>query len=132
MKNEIKQEKMDLVLTVERILEPQRFTKRDGTASERYAFVGIYRNGKYETRLAVDVMKPEVWAGANIRVGGTYSVSFKLESREWKGRWFTSCSAWKILPVGAVAASVSATGAGAPLGAVKGFDTAANDNGLPF
>lgn len=121
---------MDLVLTVERILEPQRFTKRDGTASERYAFVGIYRNGNYETRLAVDVMKPEVWAGANIRVGGTYSVSFKLESREWKGRWFTSCSAWKILPVGV--AAVSATGAGAPLGSVKGFETAANDNGLPF
>ncbi len=33
-----------------------------------------------------------------LRVGGLYTVSFNLESREYNGRWYTDVSVWRVQP----------------------------------
>jgi len=33
-----------------------------------------------------------------LRVGGLYTVSFNLESREFNGRWYTDVNVWRVQP----------------------------------
>jgi hypothetical protein len=57
-------------------------------------FVGETQ-GQYPKNIAFAVMGEDKFAQMGIVVGGTYNVSFDVESREWKGKWFTEASAWR-------------------------------------
>lgn len=89
---------MEITVTVEQILEPQSFTKRDGTEIVRNAFVGK-TNGQYPKHVKFDVINKDLFERMNIVVGYEYIVSFDVESREWNGKWFSSISAWKAVCV---------------------------------
>ena len=85
---------MEITVTIEKILEPQSFDKKDGTKMVRNSFVGK-NNGQYPKSVKFDVLKPETFEKMRLAVGFEYIVSFDVESREWNGRWYTSLNAWK-------------------------------------
>lgn len=91
---------MEINVKIETVLPVQTFTKRDGSVGERFAFVGKTTRGQYDKSVKFDVLSKEIWDKVgSMQVGGTYQVSFDVESREWNGKWFTSCNAWRVVPV---------------------------------
>jgi hypothetical protein len=91
---------MDLVVKIERILEPQSFTsKKDGTVYTKRAFVGRTVNDKYPKPICFTCIGDEAWGRLNLRVGLSYNVSFDVSSREWNGRWFTEATCWRAVAI---------------------------------
>lgn len=79
------------------ILDAQRFvSKKDGKEYVRNAFV-VETVGQYPKRVCFTVMGDDRWHQMSILVGKSYNVSFDVESREWQGKWFTDCMAWKAV-----------------------------------
>lgn len=76
-------------------LEPQRFvSQKNGNEYVTTVFV-IETQGQYPKKVAMKVMGEDKFKQMGIAIGGTYNVSFDVESREWKGKWFTECQAWR-------------------------------------
>lgn len=79
------------------ILEPQRFvSQKNGNEYVTTVFV-IETQGQYPKKVAFKVMGEEKFKQMNIVMGGTYNVSFDVESREWQGKWFNDINAWKVV-----------------------------------
>lgn len=77
------------------ILEPQRFvSQKNGNEYVTTVFV-IETQGQYPKKVAMKVMGEDKFNNMGIAMGCTYNVSFDVESREWKGKWFTECQAWR-------------------------------------
>lgn len=77
------------------ILEPQRFvSQKNGNEYITTVFV-IETPGQYPKKVAMKVMGEDKFKQMGIAIGGIYNVSFDVESREWKGKWFTECQAWR-------------------------------------
>lgn len=77
------------------ILEPQRFvSSKNGNEYVTTVFV-IETPGQYPKKVAMKVMGEDKFKQMGIIMGGTYNVSFDVESREWQGKWFTECQAWR-------------------------------------
>ena len=88
---------MEITGKVVSVLEPQSFTsKKDGSVVVKHFFV-IETQGQYPKKVAFSVIGDEKFRQMNIVVGGTYNVSFDVESREWQGKWFSDVSAWRAL-----------------------------------
>ena len=82
---------MDVQITVVKILDAQRFvSRRDGSELLKNVFVGTTQE-QYAKQIAFSVIGAERFAQMGIVIGGTYNVSFDVESREWNGRYFTEC-----------------------------------------
>ena len=76
-------------------LEPQRFvSSKNGNEYVTIVFV-IETQGQYPKKVAMKVIGEDKFKQMGIAIGGTYNVSFDVESREWKGKWFTECQAWR-------------------------------------
>ena len=81
------------------ILDAEKFvSKKNGNEYVRHSFV-IETQGSYPKKICFSVMGDDKWGKFAIVVGNSYSVSFDIESREWNGRWFTECGAWKVVSV---------------------------------
>src|SRR5574344_377428 len=77
------------------ILDPQRFvSSKNGNEYITPVFV-IETPGQYPKKVAMKVMGEDKFKQMGIVMGGTYNVSFDVESREWQGKWFTECQAWR-------------------------------------
>ena len=77
------------------ILESQRFvSQKNGNEYVTTVFV-IETYGQYPKKVAMKVMGEDKFKQMGIVMGGTYNVSFDVESREWQGKWFTECQAWR-------------------------------------
>lgn len=77
------------------ILEPLRFvSSKNGNEYVTTVFV-IETPGQYPKKVAMKVMGEEKFKQMGIVMGGIYNVSFDVESREWQGKWFTECQAWR-------------------------------------
>lgn len=88
---------MELTGKVIAILEPQSFvSQKNGNTYVTNVFI-IETQGQYPKKVAFKVMGEDKFKQMGIVVGGNYNVSFDVESREWKDRWFTECSAWKAI-----------------------------------
>ena len=76
-------------------LEPQRFvSSKNGNEYVSIVFV-IETQGQYPKKVAMKVIGEDKFKQMGIAIGGIYNVSFDVESREWKGKWFTECQAWR-------------------------------------
>ena len=79
------------------VLEPQKFvSQKNGNTYVTNQFV-IETQGQYPKKVAFKVMGEDKFAQMQIAVGGFYNVSFDVESREWQGKWFTECQAWRAV-----------------------------------
>ena len=91
---------MEITVKIEKILEPQSFVSRtNGNTYVTHVFVGETTNTQYPKMVAFKVMGNDRMANMAIVVGGTYNVSFDVESREWQGKYFTECQAWRAVRV---------------------------------
>ena len=133
---------MDLQVKVIKVLETQKFTsQKNGNEYVKNFFVGE-TIGQYPKHVAFSVMGEEKFKQMGIVVGGTYNVSFDIDSREWKGRWFTDCNAWKAIRVDGNAPQASQATqpvsqqpqaqAPSPQPAVADATPSSNSNDLPF
>lgn len=88
---------MEITGKVISILEPQKFTsKKDGSEIVKHFFV-IETQGQYPKKIAFSVLGQDKFNQMGLVVGGTYNVSFDVESREWQGKWFSDVSAWRAI-----------------------------------
>lgn len=77
------------------ILEPQRFvSQKNGNEYVTTVFV-IETQGQYPKKVAMKVMGEDKFKQMGIVMGGTYNVSFDVESREWNSKYYTECQAWR-------------------------------------
>lgn len=87
---------MEIQVKIIKVLETQSFTsQKTGNVYVKNIFVG-QTQGVYPKNIAFAVMGEDKFAQMCIVVGGTYNVSFDVESREWNGKWFTEASAWRV------------------------------------
>lgn len=85
----------DITGKVIAILEPQRFvSQKNGNEYVSIVFV-IETQGQYPKKVAMKVMGEDKFKQMGIAMGCTYNVSFDVESREWKGKYYTECQAWR-------------------------------------
>lgn len=91
---------MEITVKIEKILEPQSFvSKTNGNTYVTHVFVGETTNTQYPRMVAFKVMGDDRMRNMGIVVGGTYNISFDVESREWNGKYFTECQAWRAVRV---------------------------------
>ena len=91
---------MDLNVKIVKILDAQSYVSKSNnqTYVTRF-FVGETTNTQFPKKVAFKVFGEEKFNAMGIVVGGTYNVSFDVESREWNGKYFTECQAWKAVRV---------------------------------
>lgn len=91
---------MDLNVKIVKILDAQSYVSKSNnqTYVTRF-FVGETTNTQYPKMVAFKVFGEEKFNAMGIVVGGTYNVSFDVESREWNGKYFTECQAWKAVRI---------------------------------
>lgn len=88
---------MEISVKIIEVLAPQTFTSsRDGSSIVKNVFIGETA-GQYPKKIAFSVIGEDKFRLMNIVVGNTYNVSFDVESRQWRDKWFTECSAWKTV-----------------------------------
>lgn len=68
-------------------------------------FVISCMDGKYEKKIAFTVFETNLPKLDNVKEDSTVEVEFKLDSREWQGKWFTDAVAWDIKVSGSVASA---------------------------
>lgn len=91
---------MEITVKIKKILEPQSFvSKTNGNTYVTHIFVGETTNTQYPRKVAFKVMGDDRMRNMGIVVGGTYNISFDVESREWQGKYFTECQAWKAVRI---------------------------------
>lgn len=133
---------MEIQITILKILETQKFvSKKDGSEIVKNVFIGTTQ-GQYPKKIAFTVMGEDKFNQMGIVVGGTYTVSFDVESREWQGKWFTEASAWKAVRIDGAqgqqqAPQANTSQAQAPASPVQETTSGAQGNGeqmddLPF
>ena len=120
---------MELTGKIIAVLDEQRFSGKNGEIVKN-SFV-LETNGEYPKKVAFTVIGEERWQKMGVAVGREVSVSFDVSSREWQGRWFTEASAWKVVSLGGVSASV-APAAAPPVMVEPASEDNGGGDGLPF
>lgn len=104
------------------VLPLQSGTSKSGNEWKKQEFV-IETNESYPKEICFTLFGDKVDAyGFDIEVGALVEVSFDVESREWNGRWFTECRAYKLTFFSTAAPQAPAQPAKAPV----------PDNDTPF
>ncbi len=71
--------------------------KESGKEWKKSGVVITFKDGNYEKDLALTVMGSKVDELSNLRVGIEITASITPSSREYNGKWYTDCAAWKIV-----------------------------------
>lgn len=83
------------------VLPEQRFSGKNGEIAKN-AFVIEWQDNGYTQKLCLEVVGLDKWdkMKSSVVVGNTVLVRFGISSREYNGRWFTSCNCWYCSNVG--------------------------------
>lgn len=92
---------MERTAKIIQVLPEQRFNGKNGEIVKN-AFVIEWQDNGYTQRLCLEVMGADKWEKMQKAVVVGYEVLVKYEatSREYQGRWFTSCSCFYCSNVG--------------------------------
>ncbi len=71
----------------------------------------VETDGQYPKKVCISVWGDKIDAN-QLREGNTLNISFDVESREYNGRWYTDCKAWKISSAGGGNSGNSSSNAG--------------------
>ena len=74
--------------------------------NKRSFVIGIESNYPYD--ICFDLLKDKVRMIDGFQIGEEVKVSFDVRSREYNGKWFTGCTAWRIEKGGTVSAAPGA------------------------
>lgn len=79
------------------VLPEQRGSGRSGEWVKN-SFVIEYKDGGYAVKLCLEVNGADKWEKMkkSVVVGADVLAKFGVSSREWQGRWFTSCQCWFV------------------------------------
>ena len=92
---------IELTGKVVSILPEQKFNGKNGEVVKN-AFVLEWFDNGYPQRLCLEVVGQEKFNKMRnaVRVDNDVLVRFNVSSREWQGRWFTSCQCFYCANVG--------------------------------
>tara|TARA_R110002167_G_scaffold121776_1_gene300148 strand:- start:161 stop:466 length:306 start_codon:yes stop_codon:yes gene_type:complete len=78
-----------------KVLDKEQGTSKAGKEWVKQSFV-IKTDAKFNPEICFELFGEDKVAMLPILIGETLSVDFNLSSREYKGRYYTQASAWKI------------------------------------
>lgn len=83
---------MERTAKIIQVLPEQRFNGKNGEIVKN-AFVIEWQDNGYTQKLCLEVMGAEKWEKMQraVAVGNEVLVKYEATSREWQGKWFTSC-----------------------------------------
>lgn len=64
--------------------------------AEKRIFVIEIEPGTYSQQIAFELFRDKVSLINNFKEGDIVTVEFNVKGREWKGKYYTNLSAWKI------------------------------------
>lgn len=81
---------------IEKALDEQSGTSKNGRQWRKRSYVGVYDNSnqQYPKSIVFDVLGDKI-DQLNIMPGNRYEVDVDFETRQWNGRYFLSASCWK-------------------------------------
>ena len=127
---------MEISIKVEKILEPFKFvSKKSGEEMVKNTFVGVTQVSDYPKTIAFTVFGGDKFSQMGIVVGGIYNVSFEVESREWNGKYFTECNAWRAVRTDNGVQAPKPNYAPQPQNApqqAQAFDNGSSSDAVPF
>lgn len=80
--------------------EPTGGTSKAGKEWSKQGFVIDDEAKEYPKKISFDVMNDKTNMFDNFRVGTMVDVDFNVESREYQGKYYTNCNAFKVTAVG--------------------------------
>ena len=92
---------MERTAKIIQVLPEQKFNGKNGEIVKN-AFVIEWTDNGYTQKLCLEVMGNEKWEKMQkaVAVGNEVLVKYDATSREWQGKWFTSCSCFYCSNVG--------------------------------
>ena len=92
---------MERTAKIIQVLPEQRFNGKNGEIVKN-AFVIEWQDNGYTQRLCLEVMGADKWEKMQkaVAVGNEVLVKYEATSREWQGKWFTSCQCFYCSNVG--------------------------------
>ena len=92
---------MERTAKIIQVLPEQRFNGKNGEIVKN-AFVIEWQDNGYTQKLCLEVMGSEKWEKMKkaVVVGNEVLVKYEATSREWQGKWFTSCLCFYCSNVG--------------------------------
>jgi hypothetical protein len=122
---------MERTAKIIQVLPEQRFNGKNGEIVKN-AFVIEWTDNGYTQRLFLEVMGADKWEKMQkaVAVGNEVLVKYEATSREWQGKWFTSCQCFYCSNVGGQQQTVNND----PSHAVQSAQQAPppQDDNLPF
>ena len=82
---------MEITGKVTHVLEPITGTSDKGDWKKQ-TFVILENKDQYPKSIAFDAFNKDF----NLKAGDEVVVSINIESREYKGKWYTNVNAWKV------------------------------------
>ena len=94
---------MDLQGKIIQVLPEQRFNGKNGEVVKN-SFVIEWMDNGFKQHLCLEVVGADKFEKMQkaVVVGYDVQVRFNVTSREWQGRWFTSCQCFYCANIGAV------------------------------
>ena len=92
---------MERTAKIIQVLSEQRFNGKNGEIVKN-AFVIEWQDNGYTQKLCLEVIGADKWEKMRkaVVVGNDVLVKYEATSREWQGKWFTSCSCFYCSNVG--------------------------------
>lgn len=92
---------MERTAKIIQVLPEQRFNGKNGEVVKN-AFVIEWQDNGYTQKLCLEVMGADKWEKMQkaVAVGNDVLVKYEATSREWQGKWFTSCQCFYCSNVG--------------------------------
>jgi hypothetical protein len=92
---------MERTAKIIQVLPEQKFNGKKGETVKN-AFVVEWQDNGYTQKLCLEVMGADKWEKMKkaVAVGNEVLVKYEATSREWKGKWFTSCQCFYCSNVG--------------------------------
>ena len=123
---------MERTAKIIQVLPEQRFNGKNGEVVKN-AFVIEWQDNGYTQKLCLEVMGADKWEKMKkaVVVGNEVLVKYDATSREWQGKWFTSCQCFYCSNVGGQQQTVNND----PSHAVQSAQEAPapqDDSSLPF
>jgi len=122
---------MERTAKIIQVLPEQRFNGKNGEVVKN-AFVIEWQDNGYTQKLCLEVMGADKWEKMQkaVAVGNEVLVKYEATSREWQGKWFTSCQCFYCSNVGGQQQAPSP--AQAPQQQTSAPQQSNDDNNLPF
>ena len=123
---------MEITGKIIKVLPEQKIS---GNLKVKNAFVIEWKDNGYPLMLCLDVLGEDKWnkMKQNIVVGNQVTCKFNATSREYNGKYFTSCNCWYCALVGAADAQQTAVHNAQPApSAEQQQQNTFNSDPLPF